>query len=195
MIVAIACTGVLFVLAARRRRAVRRRERLDDEYLDLLLVLVSGLESGLHPMDAIGIHARGRGQGHVAARVTEAWSRRGRSLEECLGILSAHFDGGHEGPGFRGRGSHLAENLRAHLLDGQPLTASIDSMVRDVDDSVRRATEARTRELPVRLSPPLVLCILPSFMLACVLPLTAMTSVSLNGTGPDSYFTTSEETP
>lgn len=194
MIVALVCVGVLTALTGRRRRAVRRREQRDDEYLDLLGVLVAGLDAGVHPMDSISLCARGRDTSDVAARTADAWMRRGSSIDECLGILAAHFDDGTVTTGSSRRGSQLADALRSHLLDGQPLQASIDALTRDFDEWNRRTSEARVRELPIRLSPPLVLCILPSFMLACTLPLAAMARDSLVGTGPGTFFTPDEET-
>lgn len=194
MIPTLVCIGALLALTGRRRRMVRRRERHEEEYLDLLGALVAGLDAGLHPMDSISLHARGRDSTHVAVRTADAWLHRGRSIDECLKILAAHFDDATRTSGSTGRGSHLAATLRAHLLDGQPIRASIDALLRDFDESNRRATETRVRELPIRLSPPLVLCILPSFMLACTLPLAAMARDSLIGGGPSTFFTPDEET-
>lgn len=195
MIPTVICVAALLALTGRRRRALRLRDRRDEEYLDLLGVLVAGLDAGMHPMDAISMHSRGRGPGDVAARTADAWQRRARSVEECLGILAAHFDGDPMSLASARRGSHLASTLASHLIDGQPLEATIEEMIRDFRESTRRAAEARARELPVRLSPPLVLCILPSFMLACTLPLAAMARDSLAGTAPDSYFSSNQEAP
>lgn len=190
LIATVVCVALLLALTGRRRRAASRRDRRDEEYLDLLGVLTAGLEAGLHPMDAVALSARGREAGHVLSRTADAWTHRGRSVDECLTILAAHFDGGPTPSSLR-RGSHLAATLASHLVDGHPLEATVEQMVRDFRESTRRATEARVRELPVRLSPPLVLCILPSFMLACTLPLAALTRGSFIGTEPDLPFTSS----
>ena len=195
MIAAIVCVGALLALTGRRRRAARRREQRDEEYLDLLGVMVAGLDAGVHPMDAISLYSRGRDPGNVAVRTADAWQRRARSVEECLGILAAHFDDERGSGAPTRRGSRLAATLSAHLIDGQPLGDTVEEMIRDFHESTRRTAEARARELPVRLSPPLVLCILPSFMLACTLPLAAMARSSLTGAGPDTFFISSEETP
>lgn len=170
--------GLLLLLVRRRRSALDRRRSLDEEHLDLLAVLVTGLEAGLHPMESLALVDPAGGRDRVAVRVSKMWND-GASVDDCLAAIAVHFDGAdHAAPD---RGSHLASVLGAHLADGQPLRSSIDELVRETDNAARRAAETRVRELPVRLAPPLVLCILPSFVLASVLPLAAVAGESLFG--------------
>lgn len=63
----------------------------------------------------------------------------------------------------------------AHLLvesqeSGVSALATLDLMSRDAANKVRRNTETSLKQLPVTMLFPLVLCILPAFILLSVLP-------------------------
>lgn len=66
---------------------------------------------------------------------------------------------------------------------GSALAPVLDRMVDDIDRVRREASLRRTRTLPVRLSAPLVVCTLPSFVLLAVLPAIGAAIAGL-GTGP-----------
>ena len=66
---------------------------------------------------------------------------------------------------------------------GSALAPVLDRMVDDIDRVRREAALRRTRTLPVRLSAPLVVCTLPSFVLLAVLPAIGAALSGL-GTGP-----------
>lgn len=70
---------------------------------------------------------------------------------------------------------------------GSALAPVLDRMVDDIDRVRREAALRRTRTLPVRLSAPLVVCTLPSFVLLAVLPAIGAALSGL-GTGPLSNF-------
>ena len=65
----------------------------------------------------------------------------------------------------------LADHLAAADRYGLPLAPVLERLADEARDERRRQTEARTRELPVRLAFPLVLCTLPAFALTTVVPL------------------------
>lgn len=66
---------------------------------------------------------------------------------------------------------------------GSPLGQVLDRMVDDIDALRRDIAVRRTRTLPVRLSAPLVLCTLPSFVLLALLPAVGAALAGLNS-GP-----------
>jgi len=68
--------------------------------------------------------------------------------------------------------------LLAAARDGLPVASVMQRLSDESRDERRRATEAAIRTLPVRLALPLVCCILPSFVLLCVVPL-AIDSLSV----------------
>lgn len=181
MTVAFVASGVILWWLARRRAAeFARRHDADQEYIDVLAVMVAGLDAGLHPLDAVATRVAMSGAGREtgaaavsgsAAEVTARWLQ-GRPATECLGAFADRFGD---------RGARLAEIVGAHLTDGQPLAEAVARLQREIDAACRRDTEQRVRELPVRLAAPLVLCILPSFVLASMLPLAAYTRNTLRG--------------
>jgi tight adherence protein C len=74
----------------------------------------------------------------------------------------------------------LADSLAAADRDGLPLAPVLDRLAADARHQRRRRTEAAARQLPVRLSLPLVLCTLPSFVLLAVVPLLLAALASLH---------------
>ena len=67
--------------------------------------------------------------------------------------------------------SIVADQLVAAEVHGLPLTPVLERLATDARDRRRRELDAAVRRLPVRLSLPLVLCTLPSFVLVAVVPL------------------------
>jgi tight adherence protein C len=79
-----------------------------------------------------------------------------------------------------GEAAHpLAAALRAHERDGVPLRATLERIATDARRQRRQQAEARIRQLPVRLSVPLVTCTLSAFVLLTIVPLGAATFHSL----------------
>jgi len=65
----------------------------------------------------------------------------------------------------------LADHLAAADRYGLPLGPVLERLADEARHERRRQIEASTRELPVRLAFPLVLCTLPAFALTTVVPL------------------------
>ncbi|MBI4883363.1 MAG: type II secretion system F family protein, partial [Actinobacteria bacterium] len=74
----------------------------------------------------------------------------------------------------------LADSLIAADRYGLPLAPVLDRLAAEARQHRRRQADARARQLPVRLSLPLVLCTLPSFILLAVAPLLLAALSSLN---------------
>lgn len=88
--------------------------------------------------------------------------RGGSPFDVSLNPLAIHF-------GDEGR--HLADLLVMAHHDGQPIAATVERLATENRATRRRRIDVRTRELPGKLTAPLVLCILPSFMVLSVAPL------------------------
>jgi tight adherence protein B len=68
-------------------------------------------------------------------------------------------------------GYRLGHTIVSGHKDGLPLVNTVHRLMSDVHNDRRSATETVIRQLPGRLSAPLVLCILPSFLIIAVVPL------------------------
>lgn len=68
-------------------------------------------------------------------------------------------------------GAALSGVLREANRDGLPIVATVARLSADARTERRRTADTLIRQLPTKLSLPLVLCVLPSFLLAAVVPL------------------------
>ena len=91
--------------------------------------------------------------------VFHAMMRRER-LESALNYLP------HTTAGYR-----LAHTILSAHKDGLPVVHTVHQLMNDVHNDMRNTTETLIRQLPGRLSAPVVLCILPSFLIIAVVPL------------------------
>ena len=142
----------------------RRRERLLDaafpELLDLLVVSVQG---GMLPAQALVEAATlvrpplGEALDALGARLA-----RGERFADALHVLVDRL-----GP----RALGLVATVVAADRHGLPLAPAVERLADEARGQRRRLAEAAARELPVRLSFPLVLCTLPSFALVAIVPL------------------------
>lgn len=109
----------------------------------------------------------------IAARI-----REGRSMGDALEPLSTAF-------GLTGR--LFADLLVSAERDGLPVVASVSRVAQDVRTERRRRVDAAIRRIPVRLTVPLVACILPGFLLTTLVPLVAASLDTLTVTLPDVF--------
>jgi hypothetical protein len=65
-----------------------------------------------------------------------------------------------------------------------PLTPVLDRLTDEANAGRRRAGEAAARRLPVRLSFPLVVCTLPSFVLLAIAPAVLGALSTVRGSAP-----------
>jgi tight adherence protein B len=94
---------------------------------------------------------------HVARQL-----QAGQPLDQALAPLEHNLGAG---------GAALAGVIRQAHRDGLPVVATVARLSSDARAERRRQTDALIRQLPTKLSVPLVLCVLPSFLLAAVVPL------------------------
>jgi len=74
----------------------------------------------------------------------------------------------------------LVEALLSADRDGQSVASVLDRLSHESRAQRRRQLDAEIRKLPVRLTFPLVCCILPSFVMLGVVPMIATALVHLN---------------
>jgi len=157
-------TGGVVIALARRHHvtAARARQRAIDAALpDAVELLVMCVSAGCSPTQAVVLLAA-RAPPALRAVFAEVELRlhRGRSLAEALGALTA------AGP----MGRDVASAIAAADRDGLPLAPVLDRLATEARAARRRQGEADARRLPVRLTFPLVLCTLPSFVLLAIAP-------------------------
>ncbi len=100
-------------------------------------------------------------------------TERGQPFADALGALPQHL-----GPQAGG----LADVIATSDRHGLPLGPVLDQLTAEVRATRRRLDQADARKLPVRLSFPLVVCTLPSFVLLAIAPAVIAALSSLGGT-------------
>ncbi len=167
----------------RRRRAVapgrrhrrRRLERmLDDAYPDALDLFVVSVQAGLLPFEALR-RVRPHVHPFIGAAIDDVIDRvhRGRRLVDALDALVEVLGT---------RALTFVATIALTERTGLAIGPMIDRIADDARLHRRRRAESAARELPVRLSLPLVLCTLPSFVLIAIAPLLIGALSSLRGT-------------
>ena len=161
----------------RRRRHGRRRERaIDRAFPDMLDLFVVTVQSGHGPLDAIRslrllVHP-------LIDDVLERVLDRVERGERFVDALEAFTDA--LGP----RGSTFVDTLTMTERSGLPLAPAVDRLADEARQHRRRIAESDAFQLPVRLSFPLVLCTLTSFVLVAIVPLLLGTLPSLETSSP-----------
>lgn len=159
-----ACAAALAQRRLRRIGAQRSRSRAVEAAMpDAIDMVVLAVRAGHLPAAAISAVLD-----HLPAAVAPAFREvtqriaSGQRFAEALGALGDEL----------GAAAHpLVDTLGAADTYGLPLAPVLDRLADEARAARRRAVEARVRQLPVRLSMPLVLCTLPSFVLLAVVPL------------------------
>lgn len=153
----------------RRRAAARRAERALPDAIDLFVLAV---RAGHLPATAVDVVLP-----HLDASLRPAFAelssavRAGIRFADALTSLPVRL-----GP----QAAPLADSLIAADRYGLPLAPVLDRLADEARQHRRRLADTSARQLPVRLSLPLVLCTLPSFVLLAVVPLLLAAFASLN---------------
>jgi Flp pilus assembly protein TadB len=165
------------VVVSRHRRAARSaRLAIDASMPDAVELLVMCLHSGYSPTQAVTQLARDAPAPlRPAFGAVEQRLHRGSGFADALGELTAAC----------GRCAlPLVTSMSAAMRDGLPLAPVLDRLTDEAIDSRRRHGEAAARRLPVRLSFPLVVCTLPSFVLLAIAPAVLGALSTLQGSTP-----------
>jgi tight adherence protein C len=169
--------AVAAVVVLRRRRGVHQVQRAIDAAMpDAVELLVMCLHAGLTPAQAIGELARAAPASvRPGFQATDLRLHRGAGFADALVELTARC----------GRGAlPLVSALGTAVRDGLPLTPVLDRLGDEANAARRRAGEAAARRLPVRLSFPLVVCTLPSFILLAIAPAVLGALSTVRGSAP-----------
>lgn len=153
----------------RRRATARRAERALPDAIDLFVLAV---RAGHLPSGAVDVVLP-----HLDVSLRPAFVevssavRNGTRFADALALLPSRL-GAQAAP--------LADSLIAADRYGLPLAPVLDRLADEARQHRRRIADSNARQLPVRLSLPLVLCTLPSFVLLAVAPLLLAAFASLN---------------
>jgi tight adherence protein C len=160
---------------ARLRRIRGSRPPPAADMADMVDLLVLGLRAGLLPLLVLRQLADDcPASVQPAVRAVLDDIDRGTRLGDALRTLPRLVDPAHEP-----LATIVADQLVAAEVHGLPLTPVLERLAADARERRRRDLEAAVRRLPVRLSLPLVLCTLPSFVLVAVVPLLLAALTSL----------------
>lgn len=147
----------------RRRRGRRRRATLLDRRLpDAIDVIAASLRAGYSPIETLSIAAR-----HVDPLLRPGFEAAVRELNDggrfanSLTVLR-HRLGSRVEP--------LIEALDAGHRLGVPLDEVVDRLSHDARAARQRLLDRSARELTIELSLPLVVCVLPSFLVLVIVP-------------------------
>jgi len=170
--------GLVAIVATSRNRRARRavRSAIEAAMPDAIELLVMCLHSGFSPAQAIAQLAREAPPPlRPAFDGVDQRLHRGAGFAEALGALTSSC----------GRCAlPLVSAMSAAVRDGLPLAPVLDRLTDEAVDARRRHGEAAARRLPVRLSFPLVVCTLPSFVLLAIAPAVLGAVSSLQGSAP-----------
>lgn len=163
--------------ASRTRRAGRAcRAAIEATMPDAIELLVMSLHAGYSPTQAIArLATDAPAPVRPAFDAVERRLHRGNAVADALGELTTAC----------GRCAlPLVNAMSAAVRDGLPLAPVLDRLTDEANASRRRHGEAAARRLPVRLSFPLVVCTLPSFVLLAIAPAVLGALSTLQGTTP-----------
>ncbi|MGB8859621.1 MAG: type II secretion system F family protein [Ilumatobacteraceae bacterium] len=143
------------------RRATRRAA--ERAYPDAIEMIVLAVRAGYMPAAAIAVALP-----HLPAVLRPAFAQvaartgAGQRFADAIAALPAAI-----GP----LAAPLADSFAAADRYGQPLAPVLARLADEARQQRRRQADTLARQLPVRMSLPLVLCTLPSFVFLAIVPL------------------------
>jgi len=159
-----------------RRSEKRARAAARAALPDLIELVIIGVRAGLTPAAALEMAAR-HTTPELAAPLEEVTHHmhRGRRLADALGEL----------PGWLGQhATYFTDALITADRYGLPLGPVLDQLGADVRADRTRIAQQQARTLPVKLSFPLVVCTLPSFVLLAIAPAVLGAISTITGAAP-----------
>jgi tight adherence protein C len=158
---------------ARRRRLQRAGL---DSLPDLVELIVIAIRAGSTPAAAVRLVTPNSPAvlQPVLAEVSHRL-RRGQRLADALTAISEAL-----GP----EATTFVDALSTADRYGLPIGPVLDRLADDIRVERRRQAERQARTLPIRLSFPLVICTLPSFVLLAIVPALLGAVSTLRGTAP-----------
>ena len=162
MVIVVALFVVVGAIGRSRRRQRRRHAAVDRVLPDAIDVIAATLRAGYPPIDTLRIAAP-----HVDPLLRSSFEASVRELDDggrfidALKILESSI-------GSRVR--PLIDALDAGHRLGVPLDDVVDRLSHDAHAIRRRQLESSSKELSIELSLPLVVCVLPSFLVLVIVP-------------------------
>lgn len=139
-------------------------------------LVILAIRAGAAPLAAIDGAAE-----HSTAEIADAFGgvvhrmHRGMRLADALGALTEQL-----GP----ETDEFVDSIATADRYGLPLEPVLDRLASDARTERRRRSDVEARALPVKLSFPLVVCTLPSFVLLAVIPAVLGAIATLRGSVP-----------
>jgi tight adherence protein C len=159
-----------------RRGAVTESQHSVDAALpDAIEMLILVVHAGMTPHQAVTMLAE-RAPPPIRPAFAEVHRRtsRGAPLADALQAL----------PDLLGPSAAIvADTVAMAERYGTPIAHALEQLSLDVRERRRRQAEADARKLPIRMSFPLVVCTLPSFVLTAIVPAVLAALASLDSTG------------
>jgi Flp pilus assembly protein TadB len=173
----VGCACVVGAMASRRRSAERaRHDAMVAAMPDAIELLVMCIHAGLTPTQAVGELARlAPPPVRPGFQAAEQRLHRGAGFADALTELTGRCGAS---------ALALVSALGTAVRDGLPLAPVLDRLTDEANAGRRRAGEAAARRLPIRLSFPLVVCTLPSFVLLAIAPAVLGALSTVRGSTP-----------
>lgn len=150
------------ITMARRRRCRRRATLLDRRLPDAIDVIAASLRAGYSPIETLSIAAR-----HVDPLLRPGFEAAVRELNDGGRFTNSLIVLRHR---LGSRVDPLIAALDAGHRLGVPLDEVVDRLSHDARASRQRLLDRSARELTIELSLPLVVCVLPSFLVLVIVP-------------------------
>jgi len=165
--------GLFFLWKRAKQRIAFKQDRaIVEAFPECIDLLIAALRAGYSPAQAInflGQHAPGVLRPHfiaAARRIDE-----GERFVDAIRLLQSEIGA-------------VSQSMCEVLISGDQLGIPVENLLFQLGNEVRlnrrRRAETEARQLPIRLSLPLVMCILPSFVILIIVPTIAGTLSQLN---------------
>ena len=173
MIIVFGLIGLFFLWKRAKQRIAFKQDRaIVQAFPECIDLLIAALRAGYSPAQAInflGQHAPGVLRPHfiaAARRIDE-----GERFVDAIRLLQSEIGA-------------VSQSMCEVLISGDQLGIPVENLLFQLGNEVRlnrrRRAETEARQLPIRLSLPLVMCILPSFVILIIVPTIAGTLSQLN---------------
>jgi tight adherence protein C len=173
MIIIFGLIALFFLWKRAKQRIAFKQDRATVEaFPECIDLLIAALRAGYSPAQAInflGQHAPGVLRPHfiaAARRIDE-----GERFVDAIRLLQSEIGA-------------VSQSMCEVLISGDRLGIPVENLLFQLGNEARlnrrRRAETEARQLPIRLSLPLVMCILPSFVILIIVPTIAGTLSQLN---------------
>ena len=173
MIIVFGLIGLFFLLKRAKKRIATKHDRaIIEAFPECIDLFIAALRAGYSPSQ--GINFLGRHAPRVLRPNFIAASRRideGERFVDSIRLLQSDIGA-------------VSQSMCEVLISGDRLGIPVENLLFQLANEARlnrrRHAETEARQLPIRLSLPLVMCILPSFVILIIVPTIAGTLSQLN---------------